>query len=465
MKFLVSICLIGMVLGGPGLEQAFKDSNDMDVLSGFLSGLGISDTVSQCFGEKGRIIEKLSSGFENIESSSTQHVFNGVKKVADTFKNVPKHLARCDQNYALIASRIDKALRTISKPKTLTIVPGESILINDIEVLPYLTTAINNLDAGDYFTTGQTLAGLVNNFMPANLKGLNFNQVMDIIGGFFVGMATDVNATDVAPCVTNAGVFGGWIEQSIIDFSKHTFDGTKDGFMDLSNAFGALPGFVKKCVPAAVETAAVVEKAAVAWAHPLSLLYHVGLNIIFNGQEIFADISKAMGDFQSGNWYGFGFDIGQAAFKIIYVPKKEVYQTIDEDIVMIMEGALAELGETGMGCVVVPDISSQLVDMVENWELKTFIDAKNSLTNMAEALNVIIPTVQTCVSEKTLSLLNIGSSTLNDPYSFVYMKEGKVAVINGRQIGFNMKIAVINYNMQDWKGFGYYLAKILKDLA
>ncbi|OMJ90446.1 hypothetical protein SteCoe_7142 [Stentor coeruleus] len=175
MKYLVSICLIGMVLGGPGLEQAFKDSNDMDVLSGFLSGLGIPETTSQCFGEKAKIVEKLSSGFENIESASTQHVFNGVKKVADTFKNVPKHLAGCDQSYTLIASKIDKALRTISKPKTLTIVPGESILINGIEILPYLTTAINNLDAGDYFATGQTLAELVNNFMPANLEGLDFN--------------------------------------------------------------------------------------------------------------------------------------------------------------------------------------------------------------------------------------------------------------------------------------------------
>ncbi|OMJ90443.1 hypothetical protein SteCoe_7139 [Stentor coeruleus] len=175
MKYLVSICLIGMVLGGSGLEQAFEDSNDMDVLSGFLSGLGIPDTVSQCFGEKDRIVEKLSFGFENIESNSTQHVFNGVKKVADTFSNVPKHLADCDQSYALIASRIGKALRTISKPKTLTIVPGESILINGIEILPYLATAINNLDAGDYFTTGQTLAGLVYMFMPANLEGLDFN--------------------------------------------------------------------------------------------------------------------------------------------------------------------------------------------------------------------------------------------------------------------------------------------------
>ncbi|OMJ90444.1 hypothetical protein SteCoe_7140 [Stentor coeruleus] len=118
---------------------------------------------------------------------------------------------------------------------------------------------------------------------------------MDIIGSFFAGMATDV-----APCVTNAGEFGESIEQSVTDFSKHIFDGTKDGFMDLSNDFGAWPGFVKKCIPTSVETAEVVEKVAVAWTHPLNFIYHVGLNIIFNGQEIFADISKAMGDSQTG---------------------------------------------------------------------------------------------------------------------------------------------------------------------
>lgn len=465
MKFLVSICLIGMVFGGPGLELAFQASNDMDVVSGFLSGLGVVGTDLNCFEKNDNIVYKLSNALKNADSDTTQRIVKGVKQVADSLDGIPKRLVSCDENNAVIAHRIVSALKAISRPKSLKIEPGQSITINDIEILPYITSAVSTLESGDYFTTGQTLAGLVNNFMPKNLKGLNFNQVMDIIGGFFVGMATDVNATHVAPCVTNSGVFGGWIEQSIIDFSKHTFDGTKDGFMDLSNAFGALPGFVKQCVPAAVETALVIEKAAVAWAHPLSLLYHVGLNIIFNGQEIFADISKAMGDVQTGNWFDFGFEIGQAAFKIIYVPEKEVYQTIDEDIIMIMEGALAELGETGLGCGEVPDISSQLVDTVENWQMKTFIDAKNSLTNMADALNIIIPTVQTCVSEKTLSLLNLASSTLSDPYSFVYIKEGKVAVINGRQIGFNMKIAMINYNMQDWKGFGYYLAKTIKDLA
>ncbi|OMJ90447.1 hypothetical protein SteCoe_7143 [Stentor coeruleus] len=160
---------------------------------------------------------------------------------------------------------------------------------------------------------------------------------MDIIGGFFVGMATDINATDVTHCVTNARE---WIEQSVTDFSKHTFDGTKDGFMNLSNAFGALPGFVKKYAPVAVEAAEVVEKAAIAWTHLLSLIYHVGLNTTFNGQDIFADISKAMGDSQTRNLYDFGFQIGQAAFKIVYVPKKETYQPIEEDVEVI----LAELG-------------------------------------------------------------------------------------------------------------------------
>lgn len=167
--------------------------------------------------------------------------------------------------------------------------------------------------------TLSVLAGTQLNPQPEAeiLKGLNFNQVMDIIGGFFVGMSTDVNTPDLAPCVTNTDVFGGWIEKSVIDFSKHSFDGTKDGLMDLSNAFGTLPAFIEKCVPASVETAKVVEKMALAFAHPLSLMYHVGENIIVNGQEIFADISKAMGDYQTGNWYDFGFEIGQASFKVI----------------------------------------------------------------------------------------------------------------------------------------------------
>ena len=301
---------------------------------------------------------------------------------------------------------------------------------------------------------------------PAPLKGLNFNQVMDIIGGFFVGMSTDVNATDLAPCVTNSDVFGGWIEQAVVDFSKDTFDGIKDGMMDLSNAFGALPPFIEKCVPASIETAKVVEKAAVAWAHPLSLLLHTGENILVNGKDIFEDISKAMGDYQTGNWYDFGFEIGQASFKVIYVPESEMIEVAEDDVLDIVKGLMLALDEDldVEACPAMPDVSVLLNDAASGFKLKTFGGAKDALTNLAKAVKVIITTVEVCICQHTASGLSAIADVMVEPYSFAYLP-GKMMILNGRSIGSEVKAAVANLRMEQWNAFGFYLGKAMLNLA
>ena len=298
-----------------------------------------------------------------------------------------------------------------------------------------------------------------------NLKGLDFNQVMDIIGGFFVGMGSSVTAPDIAPCVTNTDVFGGWIEQAVVDFSKHTFDGTKDGMMDLSNAMGALPPFIQKCVPAAIETEQIIVKASVAWAHPLNLLYHVGENILVNGVEIFADVSKAMGDYQSGNWYDFGFRIGQASFDIIYVPESQA-APLSEEVALIVKGLLVSHGETSFEtCSTLPDLGSSLANIITTLKLKTFGEVKNGLTELGQAIKMILPAIQNCVSQDTLQKLDSASSILIEPYSFALNPHSGGAIINGRSIGKELKTVVFTYGVRDWHAFGFNLGKALLNLA
>jgi hypothetical protein len=293
------------------------------------------------------------------------------------------------------------------------------------------------------------------------LKGLNFNQVMDIIGGIFSGMGSAVNITEMAPCVTDAGTFGGWIEQSVVDFSKHTFDGTKDGFMDLSNAFGVLPSAIKECVPASVEFASVVERAALAWAHPLSLLYHVGENIVFNGVVIFADISKAMADYETGNWFGFGFEIGQAAFKVIYVPPKTVGPPTDAQSELIVNGIFKGLGQKTT-CSGLPLSAEYWGNAVSELKTKTFAGVKNGLTQVANGLNTVLPGLKNCVDGETITQIQNAVNVFSNPYSF---EVGKfIVMINGRAVGKELKLAVVDYMMEDWTGFGFYIGKAIRNL-
>lgn len=315
------------------------------------------------------------------------------------------------------------------------------------------------------FATLALAGNPIDPIQEANLKGLNFDQVMDIIGGFFVGMGTDVNTPDLAPCVTNTDVFGGWIQNSVVDFSKHTFDGTKDGFMDLSNAFATLPAFIDKCVPASVEVAVVVEKAVLAWGHPLSLLYHTGLNIILNGAEIFADVSKAMGAYETGNWYEFGFNIGQAAFKVIYIPSSELTEMEDEEVQMFTQGMLNGLDSAvDISMITIPDVSGDLAEGFKLLKKKDFMASKDALTVFAGIFKQMATAIDSGYGGYSVVMLNEAADVMAEPYSFVFAHE-RGMMINGRSIGKELFLASVDYKMKDWNGVGYYMAKVALNLV
>jgi hypothetical protein len=437
-----------------------KPDEFQPLYDGLVKSLGLSDIASLCLKDSQKVYNNLKSVVKNLDMSTAKKLTPGLNKIQTAFNQVSKQLRSCKKGLDLEAKRLDTALNYFKNPAKFGLtVTTEDVVLNTISIKGDLT----NLKATTTpLDMGTTAGAMIAKFMPTQkLQGLNFNQVMDIIGGFFVGMGTDVNTPDLAPCVTNSAEFGGWIEQSVVDFSKHTFDGTKDGFMDLSNAFAALPGFIQKCVPASVEVAQVVEKAVLAWAHPLSLLYHVGLNIIFNGAEVFADVSKAMGDYQSGNWYGFGFDIGQAAFKIIYVPSSELEELQDHESLAFAQGFMKGLDvEFSLEGKEIPEFSVELAEAFRLFKEKNFYSAKEGLSKLASVYRDMAGLLESLDYAEVLDLV---ADQITEPYSFVYAHE-KGMMINGRSLGKELHMAMIDYKMKDYKNVGFYCAKAVKDL-
>jgi hypothetical protein len=302
---------------------------------------------------------------------------------------------------------------------------------------------------------------LLKELLKANLEDLSFDEVIQIIGGVLTGLGQNVNTPDLAPCVTDAGEFGGNIAKAVQDFSKDTFDGTKDGFMDLSNAFGALPGFVHTCIPAANETVTVLVEVVKTFAHPLSLIFNVGKDIIFNGQDIFADISEALGAYEAQEWFTFGEKIGDAAYKIIYVPS-DVGAPEPEDTKAIMHGFIKRVYWThDIQDEEYPELETQFAELANNLDGKTFNSVKDALSGLGEILNTIAPQLEKYEHRKPVDLTKIANKLIN-PSSFYYDEDN--VLINGVSIGEKLQTAYLNYNMGNWKSLGYTLGSIVKSL-
>lgn len=53
------------------------------------------------------------------------------------------------------------------------------------------------------------------------------------------------------------------------------------------------------------------------FSSPASIIYHVGKDLIWNGIPIYHEVKTSINDWKSGDYKGFGFNVGEALAKTI----------------------------------------------------------------------------------------------------------------------------------------------------
>lgn len=285
--------------------------------------------------------------------------------------------------------------------------------------------------------------------------GITFNDVMEIIGGVLVGMGADINATDIAPCVSDTAYMGVNLEIAAKDYLEHTYIGKVQAMAHLGLAYKELPNWILKCKPASVELGEAIARMVLAWAHPLSVIYHVGENLIVNGQEILADVSYAMGAWEYGLYYDFGFYCGKAGFKIAYIPPPKA-QIAPSAVGDVLKGIAKSTSLPIYECIVESD-AAELFDEVFNSEI-TFGDVSSSLLTLSNALDTLFGEFSRCSGFDLSSYFMHQLESLANPYSLYIHK--RTIVLNGADLK-DFNTARLNYRMMDWENTGVYIGKML----
>ena len=53
------------------------------------------------------------------------------------------------------------------------------------------------------------------------------------------------------------------------------------------------------------------------FSNPADFAYHVGKDLLVNGKDIYSEITASVTDYQQEKWGSFGYEIGEAAAKVI----------------------------------------------------------------------------------------------------------------------------------------------------
>jgi hypothetical protein len=103
----------------------------------------------------------------------------------------------------------------------------------------------------------------------------------------------DEEYTDLHECLAESSEFESDLEEAVKDFELETFNGVKDGLKELGQAIKLVPTMAKDCAHITGDLKNLEEMAKIIM-HPLSLVYHMGKNLIVNGIDIFHKIQAAI---------------------------------------------------------------------------------------------------------------------------------------------------------------------------
>jgi hypothetical protein len=180
-------------------------------------------------------------------------------------------------------------------------------------VLVSLATAANSLRGSE-----ASLSDLAKSNKPT------FDQIMLFIDGFMEGMGEDLRVDSMHNCIYFSSDSRRWFEQAIKDFSMDTLEGYQNGFSDLAKASDDIPAAVRECQPAFAQVSDMIGRAINALSDPLNVIHNVEINFYYHSYEIFNGISQAIGFYRNQDWFNSGKSIGEALFKIIYIPPAQI---------------------------------------------------------------------------------------------------------------------------------------------
>ena len=134
--------------------------------------------------------------------------------------------------------------------------------------------------------------------------------VAKTIQGLMWGLLQERGFDDVQHCIKDSLTIAKELRTAVADFKEKSFDGVKNGFLEMGLAIQEIVVALDDCKDIKADLSRIIQYAEV-FKHPKSLAYQIGMDLLLNGQEIYAEITKQVDDFEHKDYFNFGVDAGE----------------------------------------------------------------------------------------------------------------------------------------------------------
>uniref|UniRef100_A0A7S3IAK2 Uncharacterized protein n=1 Tax=Fabrea salina TaxID=342563 RepID=A0A7S3IAK2_9CILI len=328
MKVLVGLLALGMCLGSTNLPVKSTPSVEgvLELIGGVLKGMGAdinAQDIKPCISDIGTVGTEVENAISSFSKESFEGIKNGLHEIAEAFQGVPTAIKECKAAEAETADVFEDAITSFKNPWGLVYHLGKSILLNGHEIFDDVSGAMQAWENSNWeqcgLKIGEAMFAVLGNDGNSDIVPVG-KEILDIFLGIVAGIAHDFGFDSIDACITDVDKSVQDFIDAVKNFKRKDIRGIIDGLKDTANGVRSLPNDIRECAKAAKDAekvAANIEKAVAAFTDPIYLAWHVTTTLILNGREIGEEIFTAVYDWETKDFYHFGYYIGEAMFKIL----------------------------------------------------------------------------------------------------------------------------------------------------
>jgi len=298
----------------------------------------------------------------------------------------------------------------------------------------------------------------------------NDTKLEAIVEGILMGALDAEGFTDITHCIQDGETLFTDAELAYKDFNAGGAENVIKGIEEIADMLKVVEAGMSDCSQLKEDWAKLSAMAAI-FANPTSFAYHVGKDLLLNGKDIYHEINTAIGDYKEQNWEQFGYNVGEAAAKVIL--GEESQSKIE--LAKVMQGVIQPFGghfnlDALLACVkdeatavlILDEAYNMFKAAYEDKDVKEVIGGVlATVAGLKDAQAGLGACVQVDPSSWDYAALMKSESLMTDPIAN-FKVIGDDLLINGVSIIADAEKAMLAYQNGDFETFGVNMGSIFK---
>jgi len=140
--------------------------------------------------------------------------------------------------------------------------------------------------------------------------------MVEIVEGVLKGALDAEGFDDISHCIQDVETVVTDAEAAVKDFKAGGVDNVIAGIKEVSEILKVVKTGMSDCSHIKADWKKLEAMSAI-FMSPTSFAYHVGKDLLINRKDIYREIKTSITDYEAQNWESFGYNIGEAAAKVI----------------------------------------------------------------------------------------------------------------------------------------------------